>query len=232
MTGIVRSTLAEQAYTDLRARIVTGRLPAGQRLMPEDLASALAISPTPVKEALVRLERDGLVEVEARRGAMVRRFSRADVIELYEARRLIELHALTRGFADGAIGPAFAARLAAEQSGLLAQRALGTDDGLNQALGHDRAFHGVLVSLAANGIMAAWHERVLMQTHTVRVYSLATYPEDRLSAEHSAIVAACAAGDEAAARAALDRHLTLSFEELMSRLPPEVEPGVEPGGER
>jgi DNA-binding GntR family transcriptional regulator len=76
---IVRSTLAEQAYTDLRAQIMSGRLPAGHRLLPEELALALAVSPTPIKEALVRLDQDGLVAMETRRGAVVRRFTAQDV---------------------------------------------------------------------------------------------------------------------------------------------------------
>jgi DNA-binding GntR family transcriptional regulator len=218
LASINRSTLAEQVYSDLRDQIVSGRLPAGHRLLPEELALALAISPTPVKEALARLDQDGLVEMETRRGAVVRRFTAADVGDLYEARQLIELHALSRGFAEGRVDAAFGARLQAVQARLLAQRALGTQEGLTEALALDRAFHGLIVSLAANRTMADCHNRVLMQTHTVRVYSLASYPLQRLSDEHTAIVAAISEGSAAAARAALKRHLTLSRDEIVSRL--------------
>ena len=112
MGSIVRSTLAEQAYSDLRERIMSGRLPAGHRLLPEELAVTLAISATPIKEALVRLDQDGLVAMETRRGAVVRRFTAADVRNLYEARQLIELHALSRGFDEGRIDGALGARAA------------------------------------------------------------------------------------------------------------------------
>jgi DNA-binding GntR family transcriptional regulator len=216
--SIVRSTLAEQAYSDLRERIMSGRLPAGHRLLPEELALALAISPTPIKEALVRLDQDGLVAMETRRGAVVRRFSAEDVGNLYEARQLIELHTLSRGFAEGHIDAGFADGLDALQAKLLAHRALGSEAGLNDALTQDRAFHGLIVSLSTNRTLADWHARVMMQTHTVRVYSLASYPMERLANEHAAIIAAIRQRDAAAAHAALQRHLVLSRDEILSRL--------------
>jgi DNA-binding GntR family transcriptional regulator len=218
VSPIIRSTLAEQAYSDLRERIMSGRLPAGHRLLPEELAVALAISPTPIKEALVRLDQDGLVAMETRRGAVVRRFTADDVWDLYEARQLIELHTLARGFAEGRIDRALGNRLHAVQAELIAYRALGSEAGLIDALGQDRAFHRMIVALSDNRTLADWHERVMMQTHTVRVYSLATYPLERLAREHAAIVAAIRKGDAAAAHAALFRHLVLSRDEIMSRL--------------
>jgi DNA-binding GntR family transcriptional regulator len=216
--SIVRSTLAEQAYSDLRQQIMSGRLPAGHRLLPEELALALAISPTPIKEALVRLDQDGLVAMETRRGAVVRRFTAQDVRDLYEARQLIELHALAQGFAERRIDRCFTERLHAVQAELLAHRALGSEAGLTDALGQDRAFHRLIVALSPNRTLADWHERVMMQTHTVRVYSLNTYPPERLAREHAAIVAAIRKGDAAAAHTALQRHLVLSRDEILSRL--------------
>ncbi len=218
MGSIVRSTLAEQAYSDLRQQIMSGRLPAGHRLLPEELALALAISPTPIKEALVRLDQDGLVAMETRRGAVVRRFTAQDVRDLYEARQLIELHALAQGFAERRIDRCFTERLHAVQAELLAHRALGSEAGLTDALGQDRAFHRLIVALSPNRTLADWHERVMMQTHTVRVYSLNTYPPERLAREHAAIVAAIRKGDAAAAHTALQRHLVLSRDEILSRL--------------
>jgi DNA-binding GntR family transcriptional regulator len=67
MVGLVRSTLAEQAYQELMHRIVSGEFPAGYRLLPEEPGQMLSISPTPVKEALARLARDGLIEAASRR---------------------------------------------------------------------------------------------------------------------------------------------------------------------
>src|SRR5258708_34126655 len=90
MSTVVRATLADQVHSELRARILSGRLASGHRLLPEELASDLSISQTPVKEALLKLEADGLVVSEMRRGSVVRLFTAKDVEELYERRILIE----------------------------------------------------------------------------------------------------------------------------------------------
>ena len=60
------------AYEVLRHAIITGEIPAGERIVETEYASRLHISRTPLREALRRLERDGLVEYEMRRGVMVR----------------------------------------------------------------------------------------------------------------------------------------------------------------
>jgi DNA-binding GntR family transcriptional regulator len=218
MSRIVRSTLAEQAYSELRERIMSGRLSAGQRLMPEELAGRLAISPTPIKQALVRLATEGLVEAATRHGAVVRRFTRADITELYEARLLVEAHALRRGFATGCVGPGLVGELRAIQDGLAAHRRRATEEALNDALALDRAFHARLVAMIANRAIAEWHLRVLMQTHSVRIYSVDSYQMDRLQTEHEAVLAALGRGDARAAQGALRRHLTRSRDELTARL--------------
>lgn len=219
MSRIVRSTLAEQVYTDLRDRILSGRFAAGQRLMPEELAGDLAISPTPIKEALLRLATDGLVETETRRGAIVRRFTAADVAELYEARQLVEGYALAQGFVRRTIDTKAIAELRALQNALVARRSEASQDGLTEALALDRAFHTRLVALAGNSVLTDWHARIVAQTHTMRVYSLESYKLERLQAEHEAILSALAEADQEAASAALERHLRQSRNELLTRLP-------------
>jgi DNA-binding GntR family transcriptional regulator len=219
VSRIVRSTLAEQAYSDLRDRIVSGSLPAGHRLVPEELAVTLSISPTPIKEALVRLATDGLVETESRRATVVRRFSREDVGELYAARLLVELHGLDAALATPALARRVAADLAELQAALIAQRTRLTPEGLLEALALDRAFHARIVAAAGNRIMAEWHQRIVMQTHTLRIYSFESYALERLRREHEAIIAALRKADAPRARHALAEHLRLSQDELLARLP-------------
>jgi DNA-binding GntR family transcriptional regulator len=88
------STLRVQE--ELREAILGGTLEPGARLRAEALAEQLRTSRTPVREALVRLAREGLVEIEPRRGASVRAFDAADLADLYEVRALIEPHAAAR----------------------------------------------------------------------------------------------------------------------------------------
>ena len=214
--GTSRATMAETAYRTLKAQIVSGALPGGHRLLPGELASALEISPTPVKEALFRLERDGLVETEVRRGMTVRRFRRDEVVHLYESRILIECHAVRRVVAAGLASEA-AAEMAVAQDALLAALARRTPAGLADALEHDCALHAGLVARAGNPLIAEWHATVMTQTHTVRVYSPLTYTPETLAAEHGAIIDALRRADLPGAEAALVRHLERSRDELAAR---------------
>jgi DNA-binding GntR family transcriptional regulator len=208
VSNVVRATLADQAYRELRSRVLTGQLPSGHRLLPDELALDLSISPTPIKEALLRLEADGLVVSSVRRGATVRRFTEQDIRELYEARALIELDAIGRGFTSGRVGPG----LLGEIRETLVQHAeyarRNTLDDLATALVFDRRFHTLLIEAGGNGLISEWHQRILAQTHTVFVVRPGDYA--RSIDEHQAILDALEAGSSRDAKKALARHLARS----------------------
>ena len=79
------------AYEVLKHAIITGEIPAGERIVETDYAERLHISRTPLREALRKLERDGLVEYVLRRGVVVRAFTIADVEEIYTIRNALEM---------------------------------------------------------------------------------------------------------------------------------------------
>ena len=79
------------AYDRLKHAIITGELPAGSRIVETTYAEQLHISRTPLREALRKLERDGLVEYVLRRGVVVRAFTIADVEEIYTIRNALEM---------------------------------------------------------------------------------------------------------------------------------------------
>jgi DNA-binding GntR family transcriptional regulator len=90
----------------IRSAIVDGRLHPGQRLKEEELARELGISRTPVREALLMLQAEGLVDASPNRGAKVRTHSAQDLDDLYQLRALLEGHAARRAasrLADEAI---------------------------------------------------------------------------------------------------------------------------------
>ena len=92
-------TLSGRAYSHLHDAIVRGRLAPGERLRIEDLALTLKLSPTPIREALYRLELVGLADHEPHRGARVTELSSADLQELYEARLALETMAIRKAAA-------------------------------------------------------------------------------------------------------------------------------------
>lgn len=101
--------LTELAYLHIKRSILEGSLSEGTRLTEDNLAAQLGISKSPVREALNRLESDGLLTIEPRRGAYVRQFTLQEACELYELREVLEVHAV--GLAK--ITPAFLDELAA-----------------------------------------------------------------------------------------------------------------------
>ncbi|MFD1912978.1 GntR family transcriptional regulator [Halodurantibacterium flavum] len=90
MQGVEARTHARRALTELRARILSGELPGGTRLLEVPLAEMLQISRTPVREAMSRLAEEGLLERMASGGFAVRSFSFADVTDAIELRGVLE----------------------------------------------------------------------------------------------------------------------------------------------
>jgi DNA-binding GntR family transcriptional regulator len=104
----VRS-IEEVVTTALRDAILSGELRPGERLLQEQLADQLRVSRIPLRDALRRLEAEGLVSIGPRRGAEVASLSHADVIEIYEIRASLEPELMRR--AVQALGPADIKRL-------------------------------------------------------------------------------------------------------------------------
>ena len=86
--------LTELSYRSIKQNLLDGTLGELSRLTEESLASQLGISKSPVREALNRLEAEGLICIESRRGAYVRQFSPKEVRDLYELREILETHSI------------------------------------------------------------------------------------------------------------------------------------------
>src|ERR1017187_6021043 len=85
------------AYKSIKEYILEGRLDENSRLTEEFLSGQLGISKSPIREALNRLEAEGLIRIEARRGAYLRAFSNKEVDDLYDIREALEVHAVRTG---------------------------------------------------------------------------------------------------------------------------------------
>src|SRR3954452_7894490 len=131
------ATSTGRVREQLQDAILEGALKPGERLRAEALAQRDGTSRTPVREALLQLEAQGLVEVEPNRGAVVRAFDRADLLDLYEVRALLEPAAAAR--AARRIAPHDIARLRANCEA--AQRA-GDDAEAQIALNEE--FHRII----------------------------------------------------------------------------------------
>lgn len=151
-TGEVAQTHTVRVQEALRTAILEGRLEPGTRLRAETLAERLRSSRTPVREALLLLAREGLVEIEPRRGATVRSFDAADLADLYEVRSLIEPHAAAR--AAERIDEAGLAQLSEVHERSLAHDAA-DEDSLAALCALNEEFHGVIVQAAGSPRLTA-----------------------------------------------------------------------------
>lgn len=84
------NTLADQVYINLRDKIINRELPPGTRLKHQEIAEALGVSNTPVREAIRALEKDGLVETLPYRGSVVKAMSAKETRDLYDVRTALE----------------------------------------------------------------------------------------------------------------------------------------------
>lgn len=192
-----RLSFAEKAYRELRARILDNSMSPGEQYTEQDLALALNMSRTPTREAMLRLAREGLVEIRPRHGMRVKPISVRDMREIYEVLTALEsmAAALAAGRTDqgDAIG-----RL--RQAIRDMDDALAADDlaGWAQA---DERFHRLLVEAANNRRLAELVETFVGQAHRVRMLTLRLRPKPSDSnRDHEAVVDAVAAHDPVRAR--------------------------------
>lgn len=188
----------EHALATIKEGILSGRLAAGQPLVEADLAQELAMSKTPVREALKTLEMSGLVVVRPYVGVRVRELTQADAVAIYETRLLLEPEATRRSVQRGM--DTAGARAALERAAEVtepAQRSLA-----------NRAFHAALWGAADNTILIGMLEGLRDQTALAAVTTWAKEPSWRDEArEHEQILAAAEAGDADLAADLTRRHI-------------------------
>lgn len=200
--------LTEKTYELLRERILSGRMPVGERLQVTTLAEQLRVSHTPVKIALNRLNAEGIVRSVPRRGMFVARPRRKDVEEIQPVRLLIETAAIEIGVPRATLGDL--AELRAELDRYAELVAAIPADGWNAYLGAQRnsAFHERIVALAGNGKLVEVWRGLQIQEQIARINALADSARpDKTLAEHRAILAAIEARDVQAAQAAVRAHI-------------------------
>ena len=87
---IQHSNLTKVVHHLVRGKIITQELKPGSKIIEEELAKEMGVSRTPLKIALDRLDKEGLVEIISRKGTYVKEFSAKDIKDIYELRRVLE----------------------------------------------------------------------------------------------------------------------------------------------
>ncbi len=203
LAAVDRRSQTLRAYDELRRRILDNEMPAGAQYLEQTLADELGMSRTPVREALIRLSDERLVEVRPRHGARILPVSAADMAEIYELLTALEAMAARR-VAERGLNSIQLTRLEAYVAGM--EEALARDD-LAGWSAHDRNFHNALVELSGNRRLAQVVAMFRDQAHRARMQTLALRPKPTQSnREHAALVTAIRNRDGAAAFEIHRRH--------------------------
>jgi DNA-binding GntR family transcriptional regulator len=196
-------TKAEAVYQELSAHILDGRMEPGSTVNQEGLAASLGVSITPLREALRRLESDGLVILEAHRTLTVAPLSANEVRELYAVRLQLD------PFAAG-----IAARLASletvDRIEALAARKLETT--ARGRLRANREFHQAIYRSSGNATLAEILDRLWDRTDRYRLIVVQVESEGRkVEWEHRAIAAAIRARDVELATELMRSHVATTL---------------------
>ncbi|MEM8630916.1 MAG: GntR family transcriptional regulator [Pseudomonadota bacterium] len=203
---------SEAAYLALMDALHTGEFKPGDRLREEDVGERLSLSRTPVREALRRLEAEGVIEHRPRVGAVIRRLTHAEVVELYEMRVVLERTAAELGAKHGT--PAEFDALDDLNAEIAAER-----ENPSKAAEINQRFHLGLYRSARNRFLL---EAARTLNNSLILLGPTTFTHDtridEVAAQHASIVAALRDEDPEAAGAAAEAHLQTSLRHRLRAL--------------
>ncbi len=211
----LRRSLVDQAYQEIRKRILDNYYAPGHNVLELELAADLGMSRTPVREAIVRLQNEGFVQLIPRHGMRVVPLSVHDLREMYEVLTSLELTAIER----------LARSELADDAVATIEKAL---DDMDSALKKkdidawvkaDERFHHTLVSLSGNARLAAMAETLWEQSHRARMTTVRLRASLELSnREHRSVVRAIFRHNAREAKSLHLKHRSRASDEILKIL--------------
>jgi DNA-binding GntR family transcriptional regulator len=207
--------LANQVHDRICAMVALGQLPPDSRLHQGRLAESLGVSRTPLREALLRLEREGLVYTVPGRGMFVRGLTPTEISEVYQARAILEPVAVRLACERATAQDMVRIRAIQDQH----ERAYPED--VAEALRSNYDLHLALARPCGNDLVLTFLTTIWTHVSALRIF--ATYSMDAarvrgMVEEHRAIMAAYAAGDASAVEQLLTVHIQAAHRKLLSGL--------------
>lgn len=220
LSDLANETVAENSYKRIRADIIFGRLPPGQKLKLEKLKETYDTSVSTLREILNRLASEGLVAAEGQRGFHVAPMSATDLKEIAALRLLLETHALEQSFERGDVD--WEARLVSAHYKLARMESIMASGDTSQTEDwkrYDWEFHQALVSACGS--------RLLMETHAaifdkyLRYQMAALSYRGKIAAdEHKRLLNAALERDKETAKKILGLHIQGGVEHALARKSP------------
>ena len=204
--------IRDGVYEHIRADILSCVLLPGARIFENDLAKRYDVSKSPVRDALLRLQEQGLIEVLPRKGYLIRPISKSDAYDLYEMRLLLEKSSLRRACNEASD----------EDLASLDQfRAVDNGDLVHWVM-YNRNFHRRITELSGNSRMARITAEVIDQFDRLTFVGVSSATSETTSeksvAEHVEIIDALQARDRSKVTKLITKHITKSQKRLFSVL--------------
>jgi DNA-binding GntR family transcriptional regulator len=210
---IVVRTVSEQVYNAVRDRILSGQIAPESPIRQDALSAALGVSKIPLREALTRLEQDGLVSSQPNRGYVVSPMTGAEADEVFALRLKLEPEATAIGATNASSQQR---RIATEAFELLDAEAEKSEARMGVL---NREFHLALIRPSAKFVTIQLIERLqLIAERYVRAHLEPQGRERRARAEHAGLLKAWLAGDAAAVQRKVEIHISGALEDLRLEL--------------
>ncbi|HEY0248427.1 MAG TPA: GntR family transcriptional regulator [Gryllotalpicola sp.] len=202
----------DRAYDDVKSRILSGELAGGDLISEGEVADRIGISRTPVREAFLRLQAEGLMKLYPKRGAMITPIARSEARDVIEARELLETHAVRHATAS----PDRTARLvAALRENVELQKDQAAAHDLAAYAVSDAAFHATIIDAGDNALLTQFYST--LRDRQVRMVATSVPGEvtEDVIAAHVTLIEAIAARDAARFETLLKEHLENVHEVLI-----------------
>jgi len=212
--GLSRTFLVEGAYEAILENILSGAYPSGTVVSEVSLAKDLNVSRTPVHQALARLAKEGLIEHRSGLKPRIARFSREDIIEIYDMRLLLETAATQR--AAKRMDPRVLADLIRDADELAA--APDGPEWTRRALDFDQRFHDAVAASSGNRRL---RQEIAKYRLLVRAFCRMTGNSENLRdalREHQAVLKALAEKQPGAAGQAMAHHVQKRVDAVLASL--------------
>ncbi|MEV8088916.1 GntR family transcriptional regulator [Streptomyces nigra] len=194
---------ADRVYSHVKQGVLERRYEGGTLLTEGELADAVGVSRTPVREALLRLEAEGLLKLYPKKGALVLPVSAQEIKDVVETRMLVEEHAARKAV------PAPPGLLERLEELLERQKAQAAAGDLAGAAVTDRCFHAEIVRSGGNEILSRLYDQLRDRQLRMGAAVMHSHP-DRIAktlGEHEEILTALRSGDTQAAVELVHRHI-------------------------
>lgn len=196
----------DRAYEDVKERILSGELAGGDLISEGEVAERLAISRTPVREAFLRLQAEGLMKLYPKRGAMITPIARSEARDVVDAREVLETHAVRQVAASADR----TARLVAElRENIQLQKDRIADRNLGGYAVADAEFHAAIIRAGENALIAQFYST--LHDRQVRM-ARSSVPSDESAEDvietHVALLDAIEARDVARFEKLIAEHLS------------------------